>query len=85
MSAPVVEEVPLTTDPSRPGCVAGTARCDRPVVAILTAGCVHEHIRRGRVCAHHLGLGLICRVCHDNPVQPHGACDVLHLHTEAVA
>jgi hypothetical protein len=77
--------VPLTDDPMRPGCCAGQAICTRPVVAILTAGCVHEHIRRGRVCEHHASMQLFCRPCYDNPTQGHGGCVVHPLRLAEVA
>lgn len=67
------------------GCVAGWKPCSRPVVAVLTAGCVHEHMRIGPICQHHLdksGHGLICRACVDHPAQPHRGCVVHELQVE---
>lgn len=77
-----VETIPLSTHPNRPGCLAGFAVCTRPVVGILTAICLHEHISRGRVCAQHLNKPLQCRRCLEHPTRPHKACNLQRLRVE---
>lgn len=82
VAAGMAEVVPLTEDPRRPGCVAGVGICTGAVVGVLTAGCLHEHLRRGRVCAHHLNIALDCRACRDNASRPHKRCTLQRLHVE---
>jgi len=66
-------------------CIAGRVPCERPVVAVLTVGCLHEHLRTGPICAHHIERKrLCCRACLDHPTQPHDRCPVQTLASEPV-
>ena len=52
--------------------------CGQPAVAVVTAGCVHEHVDTGPVCAACLdrmihGRAWLCGACEDS----HGPCAVM--------
>jgi hypothetical protein len=78
MSAPAIQQRATSAD-TRHGCLAGRSTCTRPVVAEVTAMCIHEHFRTGPICAHHkpmLGAprGLTCRECLEHPTSSHEPC-----------
>ena len=42
-------------------------RCPRPATRLVAVGCVHEHVRKGRVCEQHLASiekgRTTCKMC----------------------
>ena len=64
--------------------LAGSWGCPEPATVTLRAGCVHEHVREKRYCAHHgqtqptdgVWLCLACaELGHDCPVRPEIVAD----------